>query len=64
MGARTNIGLLTHRATFLVRMVDLSKMSRHGPTIYLRGPRPTYRYCSLVVETSGTAYLCATVDDI
>jgi hypothetical protein len=32
MGARIIIGLLTRRATYLVKMVDLSSMSRHGPT--------------------------------
>jgi hypothetical protein len=32
MGARTSIGLLTRRATNLVRMVDLISMCRHGPT--------------------------------
>jgi hypothetical protein len=31
-GTRTNIGLLTRRATYLVRMVDLSNKRRHGPS--------------------------------
>jgi hypothetical protein len=32
MSMRTFIGLLTRRATYLVRMDDLSSMSRHGLT--------------------------------
>jgi hypothetical protein len=56
MGARTIIGLLTRtsRATYLVRMVDLSNMSRHGPTDP-RGPNPPalVSACCLLADISG-----------
>jgi hypothetical protein len=44
-------------------MVDLSSVSRHGPS---ERPQPFLRYCSLVVDisTSGTAYLSAPFDEM
>jgi hypothetical protein len=46
MGMRTVIGFLTRRTTYLVRMVDLSSMSRHGPS---RRPQPFgIAVCSLI----------------
>jgi hypothetical protein len=64
MGTRTNIvtvfELLTRKATYLVMLVDLSSMSRHGPT----ERRHFIGIADLFADISGTAYLRASFDDI
>jgi hypothetical protein len=54
MGPRTIIGIMTRRATYLVRMVDLSSMSRRDP-IERR---------HFIGNTTGMGYLRATFDEI